>query len=92
MTDPVDTDALRMLIKLEGAVESGKLREALGSAADEVDRLRTELAWMTEHAAQRASAYERARAVIENAPHFPGCEMFTVGGSWKCTCWKADAL
>jgi hypothetical protein len=55
----------------------------------ERDRLRGELAWITEHATQRANAYAKARGVIENAPH---AYLECTARGLACTCWKANAL
>lgn len=100
MTDPVDTNKLRELQALCGGILSRNLLEgsgvwkinreitrALARAADEVDRLRAELA-ISEN---RAGGYEEVvaglRTVIENAPHRKHCRPHIA-----CTCWKADAL
>lgn len=96
MTDPVDTNALRTAGKRADYYQTGD-GPTWRAAADEVDRLRTELAWMTEHAGQRASAYERLRAAIENAPHDVGCATAAeslLGAARDpqrpCICWKGD--
>jgi hypothetical protein len=100
MTDPVNTDALRDLQSLSGGILSRNLLEgsgvwkinqdvtrSLGFAADELDRLRAELA-ISEN---RAGGYEEVvaglRTVIENAPHREHCRP-----NIACICWKADVL
>jgi hypothetical protein len=82
MSDSVDRDATADLTTLE------------------VNLLRKDVAFWIEQsdiwkhlANDERDVTDRLRAVIENAPHFPGCELFTaVNGQWMCTCWKADAL
>lgn len=84
MTDPVDTDALRMTasdLRETGGwhpwrddAQARKNWELIDAAADEVDRL---------------------RAVIEKAPHRIECNKGNVwrdGSTMPCTCWKADVL
>jgi hypothetical protein len=106
--DPVDTDALRAL----GAeLRSARLGlqvpgDEMIAAADEVDRLRAELAECDPPAAPVLEAMGdatreifRLRAVIVNAPHGDRCRSngwYDRGTSafqvGPCTCWKADAL
>lgn len=119
MTDPVDTDALRDLQALSGGILSRQLlrgsgvwkmnrdvTEALGSAADEVDRLRAEMVKAlreirassseAQFERERAERYEREMttmyALIENAPHADDCAWWNTDPPAPCTCWKADAL
>jgi hypothetical protein len=81
MTDPVDTDALRVLADdVRHTVDNGyefapeNVVVALRAAADEVDRL---------------------REFISELPHADDCHWGAVMNYdelYPCTCWKADAL
>lgn len=100
MTDPVDTDALRM-----NAVEAtrrggdwGIVGKQLEAAADELDRLQdiVEAAEVLRYT--QVQRVDRLLAAIDKAPHADGCWTNDVSAKRvllqyrKCTCWKADAL
>lgn len=100
MTDQVDTDALLRSIRT--------LVDRYLTAADEVDRLRSELAKSildsreatktAQFERERAEGYEREMngltAIFENAPHDSGCQFSFLpeDKQRRCTCWKAEAL
>lgn len=66
---------------------TSKAIKALRAAADEVGRLRANVARRDVKLDNYAVDLDRLRAVIENAPHREHCRPHIA-----CTCWKADAL
>lgn len=113
MAEPFDTDALR-----DWAVDAQDIAAAGGSgpnmlqlcasnltaAADELERLRKDVAFWIEQsdiwkrlANDERDAADRLRTVISDAPHGVNCNCSTyrvegVVQTVGCTCWKAGAL
>lgn len=105
MTDPVNMDDLRAIIRDRNDVLSAWEVDAVSAGADELDRLRAALVEaraasdrysqeLSERREQSMLNEGRLRAVIENAPHYVDAD-----GRWcradagdRCTCWKAQAL
>lgn len=109
MTDPVDTDALRKIAdELSTAISDPyDCEPLLRAAADEVDRLRSELssarlyrdAWKSgmevagDQYMHTKQENKRLRAAIENAPHADWCMIHAlIKYDRICNCWKADVL
>jgi hypothetical protein len=103
MTDPVDTDALRMRADAlsSGPMAVFELDNAVGDlrrAADEVDRLRVELRHAQEDRAADEADYlvlmvreKRLHTVVQNAPHEFEC-MNSTYPEEPCSCWKAGVV
>ncbi|UXZ57074.1 hypothetical protein [Curtobacterium sp. Arg-1] len=118
MTDPVDTDALRgdgetmrrsadVLDAISDIGPQQRARaERIIAAADEVDRLRKELAkndpsfWQEQSdtwkrlANDERAITDRLSAVIAAQQHDDLCAVWDLNGGTSdegCTCWKADA-
>lgn len=88
MNAPVNTAALRTAGERADYYQTGD-GPLWRAAADEMDRL-----WESLH--DRENEVDRLRIVIEDAPHEPQCDKYSVAQDdelpRQCDCWKADAL
>lgn len=107
MSDPVDTDALRDLVRLlldgppaDTPAETWAIihqaRRPLFEAAAEVDRLRKDLAFWTERADTWKRLARDERNVTDQLRAVIESAPHSAICDWyedkPCTCWKADAL